>query len=105
MTAKVLDSWAMLAFFEDEPSADAVEELLHRAVLEKHKPYLSVINWGEIYYSTLRKASQAEAEARSKRLPPCRSKLSASAMISSCLAGRLVQSWRLFSGRSVAGNS
>jgi hypothetical protein len=29
MAAKVLDGWAMLAFFEDEPSDDAVEELLH----------------------------------------------------------------------------
>jgi PIN domain nuclease of toxin-antitoxin system len=66
MVAKVVDSWAMLAFFEGEPAALAVEELLHRAVLEKHKLYLSVINWGEIYYSSLRKISQADVEARSR---------------------------------------
>jgi predicted nucleic acid-binding protein len=68
MAAKVLDGWAMLAFFEDEPAADAVEELLHRAVLEKHKLYLSVINWGEIYYSTVRNASERDAEARAQEI-------------------------------------
>jgi ribonuclease VapC len=68
MAAKVLDSWALLAFFEDESAADAVEELLHEAVQEKHKLYLSVVNWGEIYYSTMRQASEAEAEARSQQI-------------------------------------
>jgi ribonuclease VapC len=64
MAAKVLDSWALVAFFEDEPAANAVEELLYQAAQGKHKLYLSVVNWGEIYYSTMRKVSQAEAEVR-----------------------------------------
>ena len=64
MSAKVLDSWALVAFFEDEPAANAVEELLYQAAKGKRKLYLSVVNWGEIYYSTMRKVSQAEAEVR-----------------------------------------
>jgi predicted nucleic acid-binding protein len=64
MAAKVLDSWALVAFFEDEPAANSVEELLFQAAQGKHKLYLSVVNWGEIYYSTMRKVSQAEAEIR-----------------------------------------
>ena len=64
MAAKVLDSWALVAFFEDEASASTVEELLYKAARERHRLYLSVVNWGEIYFSTLRQASQAEAEAR-----------------------------------------
>ena len=64
MPAKVLDGWALVAFFEDEPAANAVEELLYQAAKGKHKLYLSVVNWGEIYYSTMRKVSQAEAEVR-----------------------------------------
>ena len=64
MAAKVLDSWALVAFFEDEASASTVEELLYKAARERHRLYLSVVNWGEIYYSTLRQVSQAEAEAR-----------------------------------------
>ena len=34
MASRVLDSWALIAFFEDEPAADAVEELLDQAKRE-----------------------------------------------------------------------
>jgi len=61
---KVLDSWALIAFLEDEPAANAVEEILHRAALDRHELLMSVINWGEVYYSTMRETSQTEAEAR-----------------------------------------
>jgi ribonuclease VapC len=63
-TTKVLDSWALIAFFEDEPAANAVEEILHRAALDRHQLVMSVINWGEVYYNTMRETSQSEAEAR-----------------------------------------
>ena len=68
MVTKVLDSWALIAFFEDEPVADTVEEMIHRAVLDRHKLLMSVINWGEIYYNTMRETSQGEAEARIKEI-------------------------------------
>lgn len=68
MATKVLDSWALIAFFEDEPVADAVEELIHRAALDRHELLMSVINWGEIYYNTMRETSQSQAEARIKEI-------------------------------------
>jgi uncharacterized protein len=68
MITKVLDSWALIAFFEDEPVADTVEEIIHRASLDRHKLLMSVINWGEIYYNTMRETSQNEAEARIKEI-------------------------------------
>lgn len=37
MATKVLDSWALIAFFEDEPAAADVEKLLQQAADEKHK--------------------------------------------------------------------
>ena len=37
MATKVLDSWALIAFFEDEPAAEAVEKILEQATAEKHK--------------------------------------------------------------------
>ena len=58
MATKVLDSWALIAFFEDEPVADTVEELIHRAGLDRHKLLMSVINWGEIYYTTMRRGGR-----------------------------------------------
>lgn len=62
MANRVLDSWALMAFFEDEPAAEAVEELLDQASRGKHKLYLASINWAEVYYSTMREVSQEAAE-------------------------------------------
>jgi ribonuclease VapC len=61
---RVLDSWALIAFFEDEPAAAAVEEILNQAVLSGDPLYLSVMNWAEIYYNTMREISREHAEAR-----------------------------------------
>ncbi|HEY6167015.1 MAG TPA: type II toxin-antitoxin system VapC family toxin [Verrucomicrobiae bacterium] len=68
MATKVLDSWALIAFFEDEPGADAVEDIIHRATLDRHRLYLSVVNWAEVYYSTMRSVSQEAAEARAHEI-------------------------------------
>ena len=64
MATKVLDSWALIAFFEDEPAAEAVEKILEQAAAEKHKLLISVVNWGEIYYNTRREVSEAAAEQK-----------------------------------------
>jgi predicted nucleic acid-binding protein len=66
MTTKVLDSWALLAFFEDEPGAEEVEKLLAQAIADKHKLLLSVVNWGEVYYNTMRQVSQQAAEEKAR---------------------------------------
>jgi ribonuclease VapC len=68
MATKVLDSWALLAFFEDEPAADAVEKLLQQATDEKHKLLMSVVNWGEVYYNTMREVSQEAAEQKAHEI-------------------------------------
>jgi len=68
MATKVLDSWALLAFFEDEPAAEAVEKLLTQAAADRHKLLLSVVNWGEIYYNTMREVSQEAAEHHARAL-------------------------------------
>ena len=68
MATKVLDSWALIAFFEDEPAAEDVEKLLQQAADEKHKLLLSVVNWGEIYYNTMREVSQEAAEQKAHEI-------------------------------------
>lgn len=68
MATKVLDSWALIAFFEDEPAAEAVEKLLAQATAEKHKLLLSVVNWGEIYYNTMREVSREAAEQQARAI-------------------------------------
>ena len=68
MATKVIDSWALLAFFEDEPAAEQVEKLLVKAEEGTHKLLLCVVNWGEIYYSLMRKVSQEAAEQKAKEI-------------------------------------
>ena len=64
MATKVLDSWALLAFFEDEPAAEEVETLLTRANAGRDKLLLCVVNWGEVYYNIMRKISAETAEQK-----------------------------------------
>jgi predicted nucleic acid-binding protein len=58
----VIDSYAMMAFFEDEPGAGKVAEILNELVNKKSKAYMSIINWGEIYYNTFRVQGKEMAE-------------------------------------------
>jgi uncharacterized protein len=64
MRLKVLDSWALMALFNNEPAAGAVEDLLVAASEGKHHLLFSVINWGEVYYAALRAGGETLAEAR-----------------------------------------
>lgn len=61
MSLKVLDSYALLAFFENEKGADKVAEILRQA-RDRDKPLLlTVVNWGEVYYIVLRASGSAAA--------------------------------------------
>lgn len=62
MKRYVLDSFAMIAFFEDEPGADMVAEILGQINAKKAQGFISVINWGEIYYNTMRECGADQAE-------------------------------------------
>jgi predicted nucleic acid-binding protein len=68
MAVKVLDSWALIAFLEDEPAAEHIENLLVKAEAGTHKLLLCVVNWGEIYYNTMRQVSQEAAEQQAKEI-------------------------------------
>jgi ribonuclease VapC len=63
MATKVLDSYALIAFFEDEPGADKVRELIVKAEEKKAtKLVMSVVNLGEVWYSIARSSSANKAE-------------------------------------------
>ena len=62
MKRYVLDSYAMIAYFEDEPGADRVARVLRQLIQGKAKGFMSVVNWGEVYYNTMREQGVAEAE-------------------------------------------
>jgi len=68
MATKVLDSWALMALFNGESAADEVEKLLSQAATGRHKLLMSVVNWGEIYYSVMRGASPEMAEKKAREI-------------------------------------
>lgn len=62
MATKVLDSYALMAFFEDEPGADFVRGLIHKAVESDTNLLMSVVNLGEVWYSIARTSSPETAD-------------------------------------------
>lgn len=58
----IFDSYALIAFFDDEPSAAEVEKLLADARQNGTKTSISVINAGEIWYNYARKFSEDFAD-------------------------------------------
>lgn len=64
MKTYVLDASALMTFFEDRPGAEKVEELLTRAAEKKHPLLMSVVNWGEVYYSVWRARGEKAASAK-----------------------------------------
>ena len=66
--AYVLDSWAVIAYLEDEPSGEQVEELIATAHEEQIPIYMSVVNVGEVWYTLAREISEEEANASVKSL-------------------------------------
>jgi ribonuclease VapC len=66
--AYVLDSWAVIAYLEDEPSGEQVEDLIATAHEEQIPIYMSVINLGEVWYTFAREISEEEASVSVKTL-------------------------------------
>jgi ribonuclease VapC len=58
----ILDSFALIAYFEDEPGADKVEKVLKEEELNKCTLLMSIVNWGEVYYSLYRSKGEDKAE-------------------------------------------
>ena len=48
MRSYVFDSFAILAFYADEPGADLVEKALKECVNGDAQGWMTVINWGRV---------------------------------------------------------
>jgi len=62
MATKVLDSYAVMTFLEDEPGADLVRGLILKAEEGSVKLLMSVVNLGEVWYSIARTTSPETAD-------------------------------------------
>ena len=54
MKRLVLDASALMTFFENRPGAEKVQDLIRLGLEGKRQLLISVVNWGEVYYSTWR---------------------------------------------------
>jgi len=58
----VLDASAVMAFFENQPGAEKVHDLIHLGIEGERQLLMSVVNWGEAYYSTWRTKGPGAAQ-------------------------------------------
>jgi predicted nucleic acid-binding protein len=58
----VLDSWAVMAYLEDEPSAEQIADIIADAHESNTPLLMTVVNLGEVWYIIARETSVAEAE-------------------------------------------
>jgi len=64
MKACVLDSSALMTFFEDRAGADKVRDLLAQAGDKRQPLCMSVVNWGEVCYAIWRVAGERKANEK-----------------------------------------
>jgi ribonuclease VapC len=75
MATMVLDAHALMVMFNDEAGAEEVEKILLKAESGNPRLLMSVINWGEIYYSIMRGASQEIADSKAHEIAGMRIEL------------------------------
>lgn len=66
--ALVLDSWAVIAYLDDEPSAQQIADLIATAHEEDIPVYMTVINVGEVWYTIAHEVSEDDANSSVKEL-------------------------------------
>jgi predicted nucleic acid-binding protein len=59
---KVLDSWALLCYLEEESGCEKIIRLLDKAAELSEPLLMSVINWGEVYYQVARRYGEPRAQ-------------------------------------------
>lgn len=59
---RVLDSYSIITYIEGEAGKDTMIEIFRSARDSRKACLLSVVNWGEVYYITLRETGQQRAD-------------------------------------------
>lgn len=64
----VLDSWAIVAYFEDEPAAEKIANMIADARDQHDRLLMSVVNIGEVWYAMARRHSERDADEAIREL-------------------------------------
>jgi len=59
---RVLDAYSLITYLENEPGVDNMIEVIQAARDSGRNLFLSVVNWGEVYYITFREAGRERAK-------------------------------------------
>ena len=59
---RVLDSYSLIAYIEGEAGKETMIDIFRSARDSGKHLLLSVVNWGEVYYITLREAGREQAD-------------------------------------------
>lgn len=59
---RVLDAYSLIAYLEGEDGKNTVIEVFKQARDTGQEALLCLVNWGEVYYITLREAGRTQAE-------------------------------------------
>src|SRR5450759_1229405 len=68
VSAYVMDTWPIMAYFGDEPAAETVEQLLADAHAEGIPLLMTVVNMAEVWYTVARQTSRQTADERLAQL-------------------------------------
>lgn len=66
--ALVLDSWAVIAYLEDEPAGQQIAQLISSAHASDVPVMMTVVNVGEVWYIIAREVSEEDANSSVKQL-------------------------------------
>lgn len=66
--AIVLDSWAIIAYLENEPAAENVADIIADAHEQQIPLLMTVVNAGEVWYIVARQTSVGDADVSAKQL-------------------------------------
>ena len=64
----MLDSWAVIAYLEDETAAETVADIIADAHQDNIPLLMTAVNAGEVWYIVARETSAAEADTSIKQL-------------------------------------
>mgnify|MGYP001588352337 CR=1 FL=1 len=59
---KVLDSWALMCYLEQEAGHEKVIDLFEQASHSSRPLLMCIVNWGEVYYQIMRRLGEAKAQ-------------------------------------------
>ncbi len=58
----VFDSFSLFSYLEGEEGAQKISEIIKQSLVDKAEIFMSVVNWGEVYYIVLREQGKEFAD-------------------------------------------